>query len=190
MLFLGWQSGTVWGSDFLAETWNGGANQADPQREEHSKQEEQQVGGPRGRPRLGELREHQGDQCSKMPLLGKGSQLWLLPLLHPYISSINSCWHTSKIYHELMYVFFVHVHSNPSPIHLFLLGLLQESNWPPINSNHVSPLLKILPEFLIALWKQSNLLTMAFMTLRDLVPASLSGPISWQAGLQPQGAVY
>lgn len=32
---------------------------------------EQQVGGPRGRCVPGELREHQGDPGSNMPLLGK-----------------------------------------------------------------------------------------------------------------------
>lgn len=37
---------------------------------EHSGQKKQQLEGPRGRPMLGEPREHQGDPRGKMPLLG------------------------------------------------------------------------------------------------------------------------
>lgn len=113
----------------------------------------QQVGGYRGRYMLGQLRQHQGNSYSKVLLLGKESQLRLLPSSHPYISSLSkSCELSSKTFLELIHILFAHDYSNLSPCHFSFPELLQEpSNLPSINSCHTAPLLKIPQEFPIAL---------------------------------------
>lgn len=94
-LFIGWPRGRLLGGAVTSEQR--------PEMRELARlalggkafgQKERQVGGPRGQRMPRELREHQGDPSSKMPLLGKGlsfdSFLCFIPTPHLSASPVSS----------------------------------------------------------------------------------------------------